>query len=218
MAENQEWPPARIVLAYTVVALGAIAGLAYLIPKTIIAIGAATGLAVGGMAATAAPWAVPVASVGLGCTGVTLLVMILVKATREASKEPFEWTVPILGIGGGLILDVAKEYALNNTVLKLAFSAVIAFLVVVAGACYKKGGVLWRVVALLLILLPPALVLVQNLEASARTNLLDAVRLVPGATWLRLGGFVVTGCAVALLYHLNTCASRKAGKASNASA
>jgi hypothetical protein len=184
--------------------LGAIAGIVYLIPKLIVALGAAGGLAFGGAAASAAtvPWAVPVASAGLGLAGGTLLIQILVKATREATKEPYDWVVPILGILGGLILDVAKEYALDNLVVKIALSAAVAFLIVVAGGCYKNGSLLWRIVAVLLVLLPPIYVLQQNLQASTADSFLAAVRGVPGTTWIRIGGFVVTGLGVGLLRYL----------------
>jgi hypothetical protein len=201
---EQEAPPARIIVAYVLVAIAAITGLVFLIPNLIIAVGTAIGLAFGGgaVAASAVPWAAPVAAVGLGATGGAMTIIVLVRAVKHASEEPYDWVVPILGIGGGLILDVAKEFALGNVAVKIALSAVVAFLVVVAGACYKKGGLLWCAVAILLILLPPIYVLAQNLNSNAREGLREALRTIPGGTWLRIGGFIVAGVSVALLRHL----------------
>jgi hypothetical protein len=198
--EKEDWP-VQWVVALTVVLLGAIVGLVFLIPRLIVAVGAAGGLAFGGAAASAAavPWAVPLASAGLGLTGGSVLVLVLVRAAREATKEPYDWVVPIVGIIGGLTLDVAKEFALDNALVKIVLSAAVAFLMVVAGACYKKGGIFWRAVAALLIVAPPVYVLIQNLQSSVGTTLAASFHAVPAITWLRIGGFVLTGIAIGLL-------------------
>ena len=212
MPQNEDWPPARIILAYTVGALGAIAGLAYLIPKLIVAVGEAVGLAFGGAAAAGTvAWAAPVASAGLGLTGGVLVVNLLVTATKEAKKEPYEWGVPLLGIVSSLVLDVTKEFALDNTLVKVLVSALIAFLVVIAGAFYKRGGLWWRIIAVLFILAPPIAVLVQNLDMKGRASLVEALRSIQVPVWFRLCGFLLIGGAMVGLHYLTT---RKASHAS----
>lgn len=211
MAENPEAPPTRVVLAYLVGGLGAIVGFVYVIPRVITAFGAAVGLAVGTAAIAVPWWALALVSLGVGGTGITLVVKLLVMASKEASEQPYEWTVPILGISGGLILDVAKEYALDNSILKFVPSAVIAFLVVVAGACYKRGGFAWRFVAIILILAPPIAVLASNLDPAGRASLADVFRSVPLAVWIRIAAFLLVGVGVVVLHYLTF---RKASKRS----
>ncbi|HEV8358334.1 MAG TPA: hypothetical protein VGQ17_16390 [Gemmatimonadales bacterium] len=202
MALSSQQPTTLDVVQTVIITVFGIAAAAWTIPKSIAAVGAAVGLAAGGAAATATPWAAPVASVGLGVTGVTLLVMVLVRASKEARREPYEWTLPILGIGGSLFLDISKEFAVDNAVLKIALSAAIAYSVVVAGALYKRGGVPWRTIAILLVLLPPSSVLVQNMSSRAATGLSAAIREIPTPVWIRIGGFVLISSAVALLHYL----------------
>jgi hypothetical protein len=205
MTPKQEGPPPLEIIAYTVAALGAIAGLVFLIPKLIVAVGEAVGLAFGGAAAAGTvAWAAPVASAGLGLTGGVLVLNLLITATKEAKKEPYEWGVPLLGIVSSIVLDITKEFALDNTVLKVFVSALIAFLVVIAGAYYKRGGLQWRIVAVLLILAPPIAVLVQNLDMKGRASIGEALRSIPTPVWFRLCGFLLIGGAMLGLHYLTT--------------
>ena len=130
------------------------------------------------------------------------LVVVLVKAVKEAASEPYEWVVPLLGIVGGLMLDVAKEFGIHNEMVKIAVTTVIAFLVVVAGACWKSSNTSWKFVAVLLLSIPPAAILVQNIDASAASRLSDALYSIPLGVWGRLGVFAAIGIFIGILHAL----------------
>jgi hypothetical protein len=201
---TDEWFP---IYSVSVIAAVAVVAL-FLLPKILHALGEMIALIVTASTmgvATAAPigaWVAPVASVGVAATGAGTVIVVLVKAAKEAAKEPYEWTVPVLGILGGLLLDLAKGYGFENEFLKAALTAFIAFLVVVAGACWKTKDWQWRTVAVILLLLPPATLLIRTLEISGTKQLITSFNLVPRLVWFRLGGFVLIGIAVAILHTL----------------
>lgn len=158
-----------------------------------------TGLATaGGVAA----WIVPAASIGLTAAGGSALVVLLVKAAKEASSEPYEWTVPLLGITGGVMLDMAKDYGIDNDLLKGALTAAVAFLVVVAGACWKSPRTSWKLIAVVLLIVPPAALIARNVDVSGANGLADAFRAIPLGVWGRLGGFFMIGGVVAIIHYV----------------
>jgi len=205
---TDEWPPISLVSVIAAGAVGALFALGWAVPKIVhaladmialIVIASTTGVIA---AAPIAAWVAPVLSVGVAAAGTGTVIVVLVKAAKEATKEPYEWTVPLLGILGGLLLDLAKGYSIKNEFLKAILTAFIAFLVVVAGACWKTKDWRWRTVAAILVLLPPAALLIRTLDISGATELTEAFRLVPRLVWLRLGGFVLIGVGVGILHAL----------------
>jgi RsiW-degrading membrane proteinase PrsW (M82 family) len=108
--------------------------------------------------------------------------------------------LPLLGICGGLLLDVAKEYGIENALVKLMVTAVVAFLVVVAGACWKTKDRTWRTVAVVLVLVPPAALLLRNIETSGAHKLVESFAAVSPFIWMRLLGFIAIGIGVVLLH------------------
>lgn len=204
MANDDKWPPLPQASVFAAGVVGAIFALGLALPKIFQALGEMIVLVVQAttVAVPAAAWTVPVASAGLAAAGGGTVILVLVKAAKEATEQPYEWTVPLLGIIGGLMLDLAKEYGITGTFLKALLTAVIAFLVVVAGACWKTKDWLWRVVAVILLMLPPAALLARNLEGSGAHNLMAEFDAVPAFIWIRLGGFVSVGVAVAILHTL----------------
>jgi hypothetical protein len=207
MASNNEWPPLPLATVIGATVVGALVSLGWVLPGIIHSLGEAIALAIAAATAgvaTAAPiaaWVAPAAGLGIAATGAATVFIVLVKAAKEVRKDPYEWTVPLLGILGGLVLDIAKEFAVdNNPMLKAGLTAVIAFLVVVAGALWKTKDWLWRTVAVVFLSGPPVAVLVQNLEPSGAKNVAAEIWRVPTQTWLRLGGFIVLGVTVALVH------------------
>jgi hypothetical protein len=206
MARNDEWIPLPQASVWAAAIVVVVVTVVWGLPAIIHALGEAAALAIGAATAgvaTAAPiasWVAPVAGVGVAATGAATVIVVLVKAAKEAAREPYEWTVPLLGILGGLVLDLAKEYGVSNPILRTGLTAVIAFLVVVAGACWKTGDWVWKTVAVILLLSPPVAVLLRNLEPSRTADLAAALRDVPMLIWLRLGGFVLLGTTVALVH------------------
>jgi hypothetical protein len=160
---------------------------------------ASSGLATAGAVAS---WIVPAASIGLTAAGGSAFVVLLVKAAKEASSEPYDWAVPLLGITGGVMLDMAKDFGIDNDLLKAALTAVVAFLVVVAGACWKSPSMSWKLTAVVLLIVPPAALLVRNVDVSGAKGLADAFRAIPVGVWGRLGAFLAMGVVVAIIHHL----------------
>jgi len=179
-------------------------GIAHLLPAIGVMIGLAVAVSTTGLATAGAvaSWTVPVASVALAVAGGSALVVVLVKAGKEAASEPFEWLVPLLGILGGLMLDVAKEFGIHNEMVKIAVTTVIAFLVVVAGACWKSPNTSWKLVAVFLLIIPPAAILVREIDASAASRLSEALYSIPPGVWSRLGFFAAIGIFIGILHAL----------------
>ncbi len=187
------------MLVVIVLGLAAIAGFFLALPGTIVAFGTAGSILAGTIAVTANPWVAPVTAIGISLTGVTVFVRLLHKVSKEAKEDPYEWVVPLLGIAGALIIDTTKEYAIDNTVLRIIVGAVIAVLVVVAANCYKMGGWRWRTVAFVLLLAPPLILLGRNLTKSGSIEILKALKEIPTTTWLSISFFLVlAGCVVVL--------------------
>jgi hypothetical protein len=101
-------------------------------------VGIASTIISGGIAATAfSSWVIPAASVGLVITGGATGTILLVKVVKEAKKKPFEWTLPILAIISGLVIDTCKElYQIDNPIIRIIYGASVAGL-------YLLGGILW---------------------------------------------------------------------------
>lgn len=214
MADNDLWPPFGIGV---VIAAGVIGGIvavgwaaAQIIPAVGVAAGLASALTVSGLAAApgVAAWWGPTAAIGLGTGGAAAVYLVLVKATREAPKEPYKWTLPLLGIAGSLLLDLAKDYAIDNQLLKILLTAILAFFVVVAGACFESKQLLWRLVAVMMLLLPPAALLLRNLTVTGLADIRAATAAVPTPVWLRLGGFLAVALAVIVLQRLDARSER----------
>jgi hypothetical protein len=208
MADN-EWPPVSIL---SVIAAGIVAfvyACGWALPKIFHAFAEMVGLIAHAStisvmtAAPIAAWVAPVASAGVAALGAGTIIVVLVKAAKEAARNPYEWTVPLLGILGGLWLDLAKGYGPNSEFLKAVLTAVVAFLVVIAGACWKKDGWWWKTFAVILLLLPPATLLIQTLEISGTQQIMQSIRDVPNIVWLRLAGFVFIGVAIMILHTLD---------------
>ena len=189
-------------------AIGALFALGWALPKILHALAEMIALIVTASTTgviTAAPiaaWVAPVASAGIAAAGAGTVIVVLVKAARKAAKEPYEWTVPLLGILGGLLLDLAKGYGFESEFMQAILTALVAFLVVVAGACWKTNDWRWRTVAIILLLLPPAALLTRTLEVSGTQELIKSFLMVPRLVWFRLGGFVLIGVAATILHAL----------------
>jgi fluoride ion exporter CrcB/FEX len=203
MASRDDWPPILLVVVVGVVAVTLVVALGWVLKEVIPAFGVAVGLGVSvastGLASAGAPWMAPVAAIGIGGGGGALTIYLLVKAVRSASSEPFPWATAVLGIASAAILDLAKDYALDNSLARIAVTAAIAFLVSVGGACYHKGGFVWRLAALVLYLAPPTTVFIQNVKLDSLRTAFD--NFPPGLA-IRIGGFIVCGLVIALLHHV----------------
>src|SRR6266704_5309726 len=132
---TDEWPPISLVSVVAAGVVGALFALGWAVPKilhalaemvALIVVASTTGVIT---AAPIAAWVAPVLSVGVAAAGTGTVIVVLVKAAKEATKEPYEWTGPLLGIVGGLMLDVAKGYGFKDELLKAILTAFIAFLV-----------------------------------------------------------------------------------------
>ncbi|MGH7515619.1 MAG: hypothetical protein ACREOQ_22170 [Gemmatimonadales bacterium] len=214
MPKNDEWPRFGIGALIAVGVIGGILAVGWAVAQIIPAIGVAAGLATalaatGVAGAGVAAWWAPTAAIGLGGGGAAVLFFVLMKTTREAAKDPYRWTLPLLGIGASLMLDLARDYAIDNQLLKILLTALLAFFVVVAGACYESEQRLWKVVGTMLLLLPPAALLTRNLDPTSLGTLWSDATSMPRSVWLRLLGFLTLGLVVVGLGHLDARSQRK---------
>ncbi len=208
MADKREWPPLPHMIIVGVLVVASIIALGKAVPPVLTAVGTAIGLAISiattGLVAggALAPWVAPVAAVGFGATGATMTILLLVKATRQATKEPFEWVVALLGVGGAALADVAREFAVSNPVGKVFITTLVAFSLVVAAACYKRGGGMWRVMGLALFLLVPGVILAQHLNIREASTIIESLQRISPDVWVRVIGVGVVNVCIAVLHML----------------
>ena len=100
------------------------------------------------------------------------------------------------------MLDLAKEFGFDNQLLKALVTLVVGLLIVVAGYCWKSPSRSWKIVAVVLLIVPPAAFLLQGLDASDSSRISDAMRAIPLADWARLGGFMAIGVLIAILHRV----------------
>jgi hypothetical protein len=201
MADNN-WP---IYMIAGGAAVGSIYAIGWAASKIEIAYGQAYSVVVSPhtLAVPIAAWVVPTATAGAAALGASTVVFVLVKAGEKAAREPAEWTVPLLALLGGFLLDLAKGFGFeNNEFLKAVFALVVAFLVVVASALWKTSDLKLKALSIILLVAPPFAVLTQSLRANGAGKLMEDIRKTDISVWFRLGGFVVIGVASAALYAL----------------
>jgi hypothetical protein len=204
---NENWPTILLSAGGAILAAGgAVTGVVYAFGWAIPHIETASAQAINvimsphTLAVPIAGWVAPLASIGVAGTGGSAVIFVLVKAGERAAKEPAEWTVPLLAIIGAFLLDLAKDFGFENGFLKAAFVLVIAFLVVIAGACWKTKDWKLRGLSLFLLILPPFAVLIQSMRARGTGRLMEEIARVEPTVWIRLGGFVVIGIVSAAVY------------------
>jgi len=210
--------PMAVVIGASIV--GGILAVGWAIAKICPALGVMIGLAISvsttglSMAGGVAPWIVPAATAGLGIGGSAVVILVLVKAAKEAAAAPYEWTLPLLGIAGSVLLDAAKEFGIENPLVKVAVVGVIAFLIVVAGACWKSRDWAWKIVGITLLLVKPASLLIRNLEKRQAEAFLNAFHALPPTVWFRLLGFMGIGVLIIILHGLSERKDRQASRES----
>jgi hypothetical protein len=216
MPNDSDWPPPLTILAF---AFGAAAVLAvlgavlyYVIPVIGTAIGLCVAVSTAGLTAVGsiAAWAVPVASFGVATLGATAAAAGVKAIADSAQEKPYEWGLPLLGAFAGFASTLAKDTGLEANVSKWLFGGITALLIVVAGACYKRRGFLWKGIAVLLYLLPPLVLLGWSTLSTKQSTLAGAFGSVSSWTWLGLSCIVVIGIIIGVLAHLDAARNRTA--------
>jgi hypothetical protein len=204
MAGEDDWPPAKILALGAAIALGIVA-LGYLLkivlPVLGVAIGlcfatATTGLATAG---AVAPWVAPAAAGSVAVTGLALTLRLTVTAARAAQDNPYEWSLPLLGFAAGFLLNLWKDLGGSIPTLRWGVGGGVAFLTVVAGACYKRRNWQWKAVAVLLYLVPPLTLLVWDIRLHGIAHEGSYFAAVSLTAWLAIGGLGAIGLIIATI-------------------
>ena len=205
MARRVDWPTPGTLLALAVL-VAAVAGALYIvIPVLFASIGlvvkvSTTGLATAGAVGT---WVAPVASVSVAVVGVTAAARVIKKVADSAMSKPYEWGLPLLGVFGGVSSTVARDTTLTTNASKWIFGALTALWIVVAGACYRRGSLGWRLIAVLFYLLPPVALIPHAGLVTGQATFWEALSSVSKYTWLGVSMLAVAAGIVGLLAHLD---------------
>ena len=159
------------------------------VPAACTGIGLIIGMASGGVAVSGAvaAWVLPTASVGVGTIGVSVAVKVLIETAEKAKRQPFEWTLPLLGVATGITISLWHELTDLPKIAQILIAGVAALWTVIAGACYTHEGYKWKCSAIALYAIPSLALLgwesSRNREKSFVTSLLE----VPISTWFIIG-------------------------------
>lgn len=143
-------------------------GLGYALKWVIPAVGIGVGMTVkiisGGLITSAlSSWMVPAASAGLAMGGIGTGMFLFIKVVKGAKHNPYEWTLPVLAIVSGLVIDTCKELYSEDGGIRIIYGGTVTCL-------FLLGGILWRqkkawfkvlaskIIAVIMFLVPPFLV------------------------------------------------------------
>ncbi|WP_298220571.1 hypothetical protein [Flavobacterium sp.] len=159
-------------------------GLGFLLKWTLPALGAMIGIASaissGDMAANNSNSWIPLAAVGLAVAGGSGGIMLLAKVVKEAEKNLYEWTLPILAIISGLVIDTCKELyqgnqsAQNDPVVRLGYAASVTGLFLLAGILWKQEKIKFKwidtkMISAFVFLIPPFMIYLKYCEHVRKT-------------------------------------------------
>jgi hypothetical protein len=208
-----EWPSVPKILAVGAAVVAILIALAFLLKLVLPVLGvsfglavatATTGLATSGVVGT---WVAPVAAGGTAVIATMVSIRVLNTVARSAEAKPYEWTLPLMGVAAGILVNLSKDLVIQQTPMRLLFGGIAAFWIVIAGACYKRQGWGWKLTAALLYLLPPSaalglvflrkLPISQELAAnSGETNFHQYLSTVSKPEWIALCGFAIIAIIV----------------------
>lgn len=159
-------------------------GLKWVIPAFGAAVGVATSIISGGLiSSTLSSWVIPAASIGLAIGGGAAGIFVINKAVKEIKKNPYEWTLPILAIISGLVIDTCKELYTENPIVRVICGASVTGL-------FLLGGILWRqkkikfkafsskFIAIIVFLLAPFLIYLRYSQVNKK-NFFEAYKDIP---------------------------------------
>ncbi len=160
-------------------------------------VAAATSGVVAGV--TVAPAALYVVGGIVTAWGAVQAYSVVVNVTRSARKEPFVWSLPLLGIVAGFMIDVAKDFYPGERFVKALFSVLTGVFILVGGYLFSLRGLTWKCVGVLLQFAPPMIVLAVVLTESGGQDLAAELRNVSSRTWLAVGAvFFVAACTTTI--------------------
>lgn len=177
--------PLLIIAWGLAIGLG-LAGLGFLLHWVLPAVGAMIGIATAiGTGKTLSPdfnsWIIPLAAVGLALGGGSGGILLLVKVVKEAEKNLYEWTLPILAIISGFVADTCKEVYQNNhsgeptdLMLRIAYGISVTGLFLLGGILWKQKTVSFRwmdsrIVSAAVFLISPFLIYLKYCEKSQKS-------------------------------------------------
>lgn len=212
MAKTVELPDPLSILALTaLVGVGGVA-LYFIIPVLANAIALIIASFTVGVPTTGAlaEWALPVTTISVAVIGFSGAAVVVHNVSVSLRKTPYQWGLPLLGVFAGFASALAKG-VLSDEISRWLFGGVTALLVVVAGACYERPGRSWKVVAVILYLLPPAIIVGLSMNAINESTLAAKFSEVSGGTWLAVGLMVVIGILIGIVARLDESKNSSGG-------
>jgi hypothetical protein len=149
----------------------------------------------------------PTAALGLAATGATGAIFVTYRVVKEASKDPYPWLSPVLGVVSGFVGGLTRELFPGSRIPKVAFGGVLAALTVAAGILWRQRTLGSRLLSGLLFLLPLLLVLIGAADWSSGIS--SAMSNIETQTWLALALLAGTLLATLGLAALNKNASEQ---------
>jgi len=174
------------------------------IAQIFVAIGTAAGIVVGMFSAGPALggvveiWATRTAAFGLAAGGGAIAYKTVVNVTQQVKNDTFAWTLPIIAILVGLLVEIDKEFYATNPIIKHFLSAVFASIMLVGGYLFTKKSKVVKVCAFLLMLLPPIvifLIIVSNHSA----EVLNGFSVISAWQWFTIISIICLTILIALL-------------------
>jgi len=202
MSAGEGWKPSVILALGGALALVGL-GLKLALPALGAGIGLAIAIASGGVAVAGqvASWALPVGAVALAGAGAGTAVIVLARVVRGAAERPFEWLLPVLSVGSGLLVEVSREFYPGDALRRILFGATSSLLMAGGGVLWHRGRALPRCVAAGLWALPPVIVLAHSAASRGLGSLASAAGAIPFSTWIAAGGFLLVALGVAFLHY-----------------
>lgn len=163
----------------------ALAGLGFFLKCVLPALGAMVGIATAIGTGKALPvglnsWVIPLAAIGLALGGGSGGIILLVKLVKEAEKNLYQWTLPILAVISGFVVDTCKElYQVsysepNDLIVRMGYGFSVTGLFLLGGILWKQKKVSYkwidsRMVSVGVFMISPFLIYFKYCENARKT-------------------------------------------------
>ncbi|SEJ53295.1 hypothetical protein SAMN05216327_11265 [Dyadobacter sp. SG02] len=187
-----------VALALVILALG------WVLPTILYALGCMVSIAVTGSVAGVAITAEvsKYSAWFLGVTGTAGTVLIVAKINKLVKDEPFKWTVPILSVLTGFLVNLCDEYYPGSKFEWYILSGIAALLTIVGGVLYEQKSRWVKVAGIVAHLLIPFIILlgiVFNPDSNSEKSIQKAVLQIPWLVWGCLIGTLLVSIVVAVI-------------------
>lgn len=173
------------IIAWGLAAGFILAGLGFFLKWVLPALGAMVGIATAIGTGNALPaginsWIIPLAAIGLALGGGSGGIILLVKVVKGAEKNLYQWTLPILAVISGFVVDTCKEVfqashsETGDLLLRIGYGASVTGLFLLGGILWKhkKVTLKWidsRMISVAIFMISPFLIYFKYCENARKT-------------------------------------------------